>query len=80
VWTAVETLGLAIGPAVFAVVLAVGGYRSTAATELVTQPASAQTAIRLGFSLLPAVLIMLSLFALRGYRLTEQEVATDDGR
>ena len=28
VWTAVETLGLAIGPAVFAVVLALGGYRS----------------------------------------------------
>ena len=29
VWTAVETLGLAIGPAVFAVVLALGGYRSS---------------------------------------------------
>ena len=66
VWTAGETLGLALGPAVLALLLAVGGYVSTRGAEL-AQPASAQTAITLGFSLVPAVLIGLSLLTLRGY-------------
>jgi glycoside/pentoside/hexuronide:cation symporter, GPH family len=74
VWTAVETLGLAVGPAVFAAVLAVGGYRSSTG-EAVLQPESAFTAITVGFSVLPAALVLLSLLALRGYRLTKQEVA-----
>jgi Na+/melibiose symporter-like transporter len=74
VWTAVETLGLALGPAVFAGVLALGGYRSSTGAA-VAQPASALTAIAVGFSVLPAVLVLLSLLALRGYRLTKEEVA-----
>ena len=74
VWTAIETLGLALGPAVFAAVLALGGYRSSTGGE-VTQPASALTAIAVGFSILPAALVLLSLLALQGYRLTRQEVA-----
>jgi Na+/melibiose symporter-like transporter len=69
VWTAGETLGLALGPAVFALVLSIGGYRSSTAGDLV-QPASAITAITAGFSLLPALLILISLLALRGYALT----------
>ena len=75
VWTAVETLGLALGPAVFAVALALGGYRSSTGGGTVTQPASALTAITLGFSIVPAVLVVLSLVALRGYRLTKEEVS-----
>jgi GPH family glycoside/pentoside/hexuronide:cation symporter len=74
VWTAVETLGLALGPAVFAAVLALGGYRSSTG-DAVAQPASALTAIAVGFSVVPAVLVVLSLLALRGYRLTREEVA-----
>ncbi len=74
VWTAVETLGLALGPAVFAGVLALGGYRSSTG-DAVAQPASALTAIAVGFSVVPAVLVLLSLLALRGYRLTKEEVA-----
>jgi GPH family glycoside/pentoside/hexuronide:cation symporter len=74
VWTAVETLGLALGPAVFAGVLALGGYRSSTG-DAVAQPASALTAIAVGFSIVPAVLVVLSLIALRGYRLTREEVA-----
>lgn len=73
VWTAGETFGLALGPAVFAVVLALGGYVSSTG-DAVTQPASAVTAIVVGFSLLPAVLIVLSLLALRGYTLTQEDV------
>ncbi len=75
VWTAVETLGLALGPAVFAMVLALGGYRSSTGAEVTAQPASAETAITLGFSIIPAVLVVLSLIALRGYRLTKEEVS-----
>lgn len=73
VWTAGETLGLALGPGLFAVVLALGGYRSSDSGGVV-QPDSAVTAITLGFSLLPAALVLLSLWWLRGYALDETEV------
>lgn len=73
VWTAGETLGLALGPGVFALVLAAGSYRSGTTGDLV-QPESALTAITLGFSLLPAALVLLSLVWLVRYRLDD---ATD---
>ncbi|WP_028644710.1 MFS transporter [Nocardioides sp. URHA0020] len=73
VWTAGETLGLALGPGVFALVLAIGGYRSSTDGD-VAQPDSALTAITLGFSILPAVLIILSLWWLRRYSLGSAEV------
>ena len=53
------------GPAVFAVVLALGGYLSSQGRRDVTQPDSALTAITLGFSVLPAALTLLSLWWLR---------------
>lgn len=74
VWTAGETLGLALGPALFAVVLAIGGYRSSAGTG-VEQPDSAVTAIVIGFSLVPAVLLALSLVPLWRYRLEKETTA-----
>ncbi len=73
VWTAAETLGLALGPAVYAMSLALGGYRSSTSGS-VTQPDSALTAIVLGFSVLPAALTLLSLLWLRRYSLTMTEV------
>ena len=76
VWTAGETLGLALGPGVFALVLAAGSYRSGTTGDLV-QPDSAVTAITLGFSLLPAVLVLLSLVWLMRYRLDERALAAD---
>ncbi|WP_229054786.1 MFS transporter [Aeromicrobium sp. Leaf350] len=77
VWTAGETLGLALGPAVFAVVLAAGGYVSSSADVDVTQSDGAELAIRLGFTVLPALITAASLLALRGYRLDE-EIRTRD--
>ncbi|MCW2773487.1 MAG: major facilitator superfamily 1 [Nocardioides sp.] len=73
VWTAGETLGLALGPGAFAVVLAIGGYRSSTDGDI-AQPESALTAITLGFSILPAVLVLGSLWWLRRYTLTADEV------
>ncbi|QIG44529.1 MFS transporter [Nocardioides anomalus] len=73
VWTAGETLGLALGPGLFALVLAVGGYRSSTDGD-VAQPDSALTAITLGFSVLPALLVLVSLVWLTRYALTSDEV------
>src|SRR4051794_40849049 len=73
VWTAGETLGLALGPGLFALVLAVGGYRSSTDGD-VAQPDSALTAIVLGFSVLPAALTVLSLLWLRRYALSADVV------
>ncbi len=78
VWTAGETLGLALGPAVYALVLTLGDYRSSDLNADWTeqfQPGSALTAIVLGFSLIPAVLILLSLVPLSRYRLDASEVS-----
>ncbi|MGB7817405.1 MAG: MFS transporter [Ornithinibacter sp.] len=73
VWTAAETLGLAFGPFLYAGLLALGGYVSST-DGLAPQPDSARTAITWGFTLVPAVLVTLSLVVLRRYRL-DQEVS-----
>jgi Na+/melibiose symporter-like transporter len=72
VWTAGETLGLALGPGLFALVLALGGYVSSTAGADVVQPGSALTAITLGFSVVPAVLVAAGAVLLRRYRLDEE--------
>ena len=69
IWTAGETAGFAMGPGLFALILAFGGYQSTTAAEMVWQNDSALTAMALGFSLIPAVLVIASLFFLSRYRL-----------
>jgi Na+/melibiose symporter-like transporter len=64
VWTAGETLGLAFGGGLWALILAFGGYvSSTDAT--VFQPHSAIVAILVGASIIPGVLIALALPLLR---------------
>ncbi len=73
VWTAGETLGLALGPGLYAAVLALGGYVSST-DSTAAQPDSAVTAIALGFSVVPAVLVAISLLLLARYRLDEAAV------
>jgi GPH family glycoside/pentoside/hexuronide:cation symporter len=73
VWTAGETLGMAFGPFLYAAVLALGGYVSSTAGD-VTQPDSAVTAIAVGFTVLPALLVLVSLVFLARYRLDEAAV------
>jgi glycoside/pentoside/hexuronide:cation symporter, GPH family len=74
VWTAAETLGLALGPGLFALVLAIGGYESSTTGDVV-QSDRAVAAITYGFSVLPAVLVMASLWWLSRYTLDAREVA-----
>jgi Na+/melibiose symporter-like transporter len=71
VWTAGETLGLALGPFLYAAVLTMGGYVSST-DAAAAQPDSARTAIAWGFSVLPALLVAGSLLILRRYRLDEE--------
>ena len=73
VWTAGETLGLALGPGLFALLLAVGDYRSSTDGDA-AQPDSALTAIVLGFSVVPALLVLGSLWWLSRYALGEKEL------
>jgi Na+/melibiose symporter-like transporter len=71
VWTAAETLGLAVGPGLLGGLLAGAGYISGGSE--IPQPGSAITAVRLGFSLVPAVLVLASLPVLARYRLDAEE-------
>ena len=75
VWTAAETLGLAVGPGLFGGLLAVAGYASSTGGVDVAQSETAVLAVRLGFSVLPAVLVLLSLPVLARYRLDPVEEA-----
>ncbi|MGW1725857.1 MFS transporter [Streptomyces sp. NPDC002306] len=66
-WTAAETLALALGSGVFAAVLALTGFRSSDASEEVAQPAAALSGINAGMSLLPALLALASCVLLNTY-------------
>jgi glycoside/pentoside/hexuronide:cation symporter, GPH family len=60
VWTAGETLGLALGPGVYGLVLAAGGYVSSTDGSAV-QPESAVVAALLGFTIVPALFALAAL-------------------
>jgi GPH family glycoside/pentoside/hexuronide:cation symporter len=74
VWTAGETTGMALGATVLTIVLAVTGYIATTGSELVEQPAAAVAGIVISFSVVPAVLIGVSLLTLARYRLRRADI------
>ncbi|MGY1769676.1 MFS transporter [Blastococcus sp. SYSU D00813] len=69
VWTAAETLGLAVGPGLLGLLLAAAGYVSSTGDEVVPQSSAAELAVRLGFSVVPALFVLASLPVLARYRL-----------
>ncbi len=71
VWTAGETAGFALGPALVAATLAIGGFVSSSGDVQVTQPNGALIAIVLGFALVPGVLAVASVPLVRKYDLTQ---------
>jgi GPH family glycoside/pentoside/hexuronide:cation symporter len=75
-WTAGETFGLALGPGILGLVLQLSGYVSSSTGTAVAQSGSARLGILLGFTVLPAVVMVAALALLRGYDLTEQKLAT----
>lgn len=68
VWTAGETIGFAVGPALVLLMLAVTGFVSSSDGNAV-QPASAETGVLLAFSVLPAALVAVSLPLILRFRL-----------
>jgi Na+/melibiose symporter-like transporter len=74
VWTAGETAGLAFGGTILSIVLAVTGFIATAGDEVVAQPGSAIVGIILAFSVIPAVLMFLSLISLARYPLRRRDI------
>ncbi len=75
IWMAGEKAGFAVGPAVFAAILALTGYIETEGGVLIDQPDLAMSGVRIGFILLPAILMGLSLLILRKYKLDEETIA-----
>ena len=76
VWQGGETVAFAVGPALYGLLLAATGFISSAADVRVTQPHSAVTGLVLGFSLLPAVLVLTSIPLLRRYARHDAVAAT----
>ncbi|MBM7091656.1 MFS transporter [Streptomyces sp. NPDC014603] len=69
VWTATEATGAAAGPYLYSAALGLGGYAAARAGEEVTQSGGAHTAILLGFTVLPALLMAAALAVQSRYRL-----------
>lgn len=74
VWTAGETTGMALGSTVLTLVLAASGYLEAVAGQIVAQPPSAITGIVLSFSIVPAVIIALSLVTFARYPLRKADI------
>jgi Na+/melibiose symporter-like transporter len=74
VWTAGETTGMALGATVLTIVLAASGYIESVGGQVVTQPGSAITGIVLSFSVVPAAIIALSLWAFARYPLRKGDI------
>jgi glycoside/pentoside/hexuronide:cation symporter, GPH family len=64
-WTAGETLGLALGPGIYALMLQLFGYVSSATGDAAPQDATARLGVLLGFSLVPALLVGPAVLLLR---------------
>lgn len=75
VWTAGETVGFAVGPALVLILLALTGFVSSTGTAA-EQPESALTGVLLAFSVLPAVLVAVSLPLIRRFELDTTSLNT----
>ncbi|MFD7865166.1 MFS transporter [Streptomyces sp. NPDC059783] len=62
VWTATEATGTAVGPYLYAAVLAAGGFVSSTAGTSADQSGTALTALLVGFTCVPAVLMGVALW------------------
>lgn len=71
VWTAGETLGLALGPGIYAFVLELFEYIPNSSGAFLGQSDLAVTGVLLGFTLVPAFVVGIALVLLRGYDLAE---------
>ena len=73
VWTAGETTGMALGAVGLSIVLQASGYLQSTSVD-VAQPDTAIGGIVLAFSLVPAVILALSLVTFSRYRLRKADI------
>jgi GPH family glycoside/pentoside/hexuronide:cation symporter len=66
-WTAGETFGLALGPGIYALLLQIFGYASSATGEAAVQSDTARLGVLLGFTVVPALLVGAAVVLLRRY-------------
>ncbi|MFG2052495.1 MFS transporter [Micromonospora sp. NPDC048930] len=69
VWTATDATGGALGPYAYALCLTAGGFVASAAGETVTQSPAALAAVRYGFGLLPAAVMLVAVLLQSRYTL-----------
>jgi glycoside/pentoside/hexuronide:cation symporter, GPH family len=69
VWTAAEATGGALGPYLYSLCLAAGGFVASSAGEETTQSPGALAAVRIGFTVVPAALMTVALVLQRRYTL-----------
>ena len=74
VWTAGETTGMALGAVALSMVLQATGFIESVGSVVATQPTAASDGIVLSFSVLPAVIITLSLISFGRYRLRKADI------
>ncbi|MEU4574465.1 MFS transporter [Nonomuraea sp. NPDC023979] len=70
-WTAVESGVSAFGALIFGVILSMGGFLSSEPSRPVEQPDSAVTAVLVGQTAVPALIILLSVAMTFGYRIKD---------
>ncbi|WP_336205992.1 MFS transporter [Nonomuraea sp. LPB2021202275-12-8] len=70
-WTAIESGVSAFGALIFGTILSIGGFISSEPGRPVAQPDSALTAVLIGQTAIPALIILLSAVMTLKYRLTD---------
>lgn len=78
VWTAAETVAMALGPALVLLILAATGFVSSSGAGPAAQSTSALTGIAVAFTAAPAVLVAASMLVLRRYRLAAEDAHQND--
>ena len=69
----VEKFTFAFGPLIIGIALSIAGFDEKLSTEEMQAPAI-RNALLLGMSFIPAVMGILSIFLLSGYKLREQDI------
>jgi Na+/melibiose symporter-like transporter len=77
VWTAGETAGMALGATLLTLALALTGYVESVGAAVVVQPAAALAGIVVSFSILPAVLVLVSLVPIARYPIRRDDIEAD---
>lgn len=74
-WTAVESAVAAFGATIYGATLAIGGFRESDPANPVVQPESAEFAVLIGITVVPAAIILLGVLMTFKYDLTSAKMS-----